>query len=85
MSYYQRRIEECKKNGKSVRELGDEIAVVDGEFTLVGGDSPTSIELSGITDEQALKCAEFGRASGDGAEETYNEYLREIGAIQIAW
>jgi len=83
MSYYQSRIEKCQKNGREVRELGNEVAVVGGEFLLIGGDAPTAIELSGITDAQALKCAELGRAI-DGAE-AYESYLAEIGAREVAW
>jgi hypothetical protein len=83
MSYYESKVEEMKKMGVDVEELGSEIAVIRGEFVAIGGDAPTMLELSGVTQEQALRLAELGRAIDGG--EAYAAYLVEIGAREVAW
>ena len=83
MSYYESRVEENRAAGAEVRELGDEGAVGDGAFALVGGDAPVAYELSGVTDAQARRLAELGRAV-DG-EAAWREYMEEIGAREIPW
>jgi hypothetical protein len=83
MSYYESKIAEMKKLDVEVQELGDEIAIIRGEFVAVGGDAPTMFELSGVTEEQARKLADLGRAVDGG--EAYEDYLKEIGAREVAW
>ncbi|HUT61887.1 MAG TPA: hypothetical protein VNA25_28960 [Phycisphaerae bacterium] len=83
MSYYGSKIAEMRRLGVEVQELGDEIAIIRGEFVAIGGDAPTLVELSGVTPEQARRLAELGRAV-DGGDE-YTDYLSEIGAREVAW
>jgi len=83
MSYYESKIAEMKKLDVEVQELGDEIAIIRGEFVAIGGDAPTMVELSGVTPEQARRLAELGRAVG--GEDEYTDYFSEIGAREVAW
>jgi hypothetical protein len=83
MSYYESKIARMKKLGIEVKELGNEIAIIRGEFVAVGGDAPTMFELSEVTNGQARRLAELGRAVN--GEEKYKNYLAKIGAKEVAW
>jgi hypothetical protein len=85
MSYYERRIAELSERECQVEELGEEIAIVDGEHILVGGDAPAAYELSGATPEIARRLAELGRQVGEDALDAYEAYLAECGAREVSW
>ena len=85
MSYYDSRVQEMRSAGVEVRELGDEIAIIDRDSVVVGGDAPTAYGLSGATDEQARELARLGRAVGADAETVWRDYCESVGASEIVW
>lgn len=85
MSHYESKITEMRGYGRDVLELGDEIAIVDGDMILVGGDAPSAYELIGATPEIARTLAELGRAVGGDARADYDAYLAECGASEVRW
>lgn len=87
MSYYADKIEELREQGAKIQELGDEVAIINDDHVIIGGDCPLAYEGNNITPDQARKLGELANKPLESKDDLrrYKEYVAELGLIDSPW